>query len=138
MFPKTGRPGHKNAIFCEIKESTDLELQFTLYLRNLSELLIPAKYDRKPNIVGSDELPPPISIPERQRKESHHYHFQHWPYERRFAMCARNFSSCNDQLICMARKCPGRARYDKMHCLPRKKNSSDNLKKRTKVDELVE
>jgi len=72
--------------------------------------ILPAKYNRKgqPNIVGSDEHPKPIAITEGQRKGSHHFHFQHGPYERRFVMCARNLSSCKVQLTCMARNCPGR------------------------------
>ena len=73
-------------------------------MNSVSEILaehkkiLPAKYDRKgqPNIVGSDELPQPIAITEGQRRGSHHFHFQHGPYERRFAMCARDFSSCKD------------------------------------------
>ena len=72
--------------------------------------ILPAKYDKKgqPNIVGSDEFPAPIAITEGQRVGSHHFHFQHGPYERRFVMCARDFSSSKIHLTCMDRKCPGR------------------------------
>ena len=66
-------------------------------MNSVSEILadhkrkLPKKHDRKgqPNIVGSEELPQPIAITDGQRKGSHHFHFQHGPYERRFAMHAR-------------------------------------------------
>jgi hypothetical protein len=100
---------------------------------------LPAKYDRKgqPNIVGSDELPHPIAITEGQRKGSHHFHFQHGPYERRFAMCASNFYSCKVQLSCMARKCPARASVipknpDMIKCTGERETSKGH-KKGTKI-----
>ena len=70
---------------------------------------LPAKYDKKgqPIIVGSDELPQPISITEGQKRGSHHFHFQHGPYERRFAMIARNHTRCKVALTCMHLKCSG-------------------------------
>ena len=84
-------------------------------MNSVSEILadhkrkLPKKHDRKgqPNIVGSDELPQPIAITDGQRKGSHHFHFQHGPYERRFAMHARNHSSCKVQFTCMHVKCSG-------------------------------
>ena len=72
--------------------------------------ILPAKYDRKgqSDIIGSDDLPFPICITQAKMKGSHHFHFQHGPYSRRFVMCARNFYRCSVQLSCKQRGCSGR------------------------------
>ena len=95
-------------------------------MNSVSEILaehkknLPAKYDKKgqPIIVGSDELPQPICITEGQKRGSHHFHFQHGPYERRFAMIARNHTRCKVALTCMhVPKCSGRLSFqDRKYC----------------------
>jgi hypothetical protein len=87
--------------------------------------------------LQSAQLPHPIAITEGQRKGSHHFHFQHGPYERRFAMCASNFYSCKVQLSCMARKCPARAsvipkKTDMIKCTGERETSKGH-KKGTKI-----
>ena len=110
-------------------------------MNSVSEILaehkknLPAKYDKKgqPIIVGSDELPQPISITERQKRGSHHFHFQHGPYERRFAMIARNHTRWKVALTCMHLKCSGRVslipkKQEMIKCVGERETSNGHKK----------